>query len=415
MARVQLLVDLRRLHHQFHVMEGQAKKEGGGVAKKKFKIPPQVLDFLHDGVVAQSDMEFELKLGQLIDTKSWVKYDLSIPAGRNKIIETNPIGTRFSSQVPNTAFKNLNATLNEWVRDPSNSKYGQLTYTRTLEMDMAYRDENQEKIRVTYSLRGNDQPRAIQKQKLRPKIIYFSGEAELDIRMSAAHEYKVELPEDISAWRADSARVKNRMSYRFDLFQVDITEVCGYKDMTPDQVESLVAHKDFRKGLREGAPVSAFSYSKQEWQKGVVKQIRGKDIRIELEETGQTKTLRRDSPFLEHKEHTILPEVTYEVEVELLPDVLRPAEKRKEVIQQWMEIMFRLRKIAQRPSRHHHHQYYKQKHRHQGERRSAPPHHMQHHVQQPGEKRKHPSVGGKGKDEANDQQPPEKKHHNGSS
>mmetsp|Transcript_21343 Transcript_21343/g.37921 ORF Transcript_21343/g.37921 Transcript_21343/m.37921 type:complete len:238 (+) Transcript_21343:34-747(+) len=197
-------------------------------------------------------------------------------------------------------------------------------------------------------MKSKEPPFAISKEPLQPLTIFWGGATQLDIRISAAYENGMDLPEDMKTWTPESARLKNRISYRFQKYQVDITEVFRYPDLSAEQIESLIKEKEHRMALAVGSEVKVYSYSRRQWQLGKVSQVKDKYLKIKLHNGGEKK-LDRHSVYLAHKDHNITPIVSYEVEVELLPGVLSNEDTREEVIFDWMRCMFHLRKQAMLP------------------------------------------------------------------
>ncbi|GAB5366899.1 hypothetical protein AAMO2058_001183500 [Amorphochlora amoebiformis] len=320
--------------------------------KKKFKIPVEVEAYLHDGLIARSNMEFEIKLGMLIDRKSYSKYKLQgIREGGNKIIGSIPPPARFATQLSPESFHVLNHQLNLWVKQPDRSPWPFIGYARQQDMDVTYSrmvNEENEKIRITYDLSGKEKPYALKKEALKPKTVYFDGKGELDIRISAAQENQVPIPQDLSTWESDGARVKNRILYQFKNFHIDITEVYGYPDIADEDLKGLVDNVNLRSSMGVDTSVRAFSMTRQEWQLGKIIKATPNKVTIKLQAGGE-KVLNRNEIRIEHKGHTVVPVVSYEVEVELKEGILKEESTRNEILHQWISCGFRLKKMAQRP------------------------------------------------------------------
>mmetsp|Transcript_11134 Transcript_11134/g.16676 ORF Transcript_11134/g.16676 Transcript_11134/m.16676 type:complete len:411 (-) Transcript_11134:76-1308(-) len=346
------------------------------------KVPEQVKAYLHEGLIESSNIEFELKLGTVIDQKSYRKPELA-KAGRNKIISSYPNGCKYMAHVPPEVFNNLNGYLNGWMNPKGgNVPWRVEKYSRQQDMDVVYRTNNPQaetdKLRASYDLkRGGEEPLVIAKRPLPPLTIFFGGQNELDVRISAAYEDEHELPEDLDEWRIDSIRIKNRISYKMKHFQIDITEVFGYFDITQEEASAMIKNRNYRMNMKPGSKCRIFSNSRQSWQNATVKSFakNGKAATFTLEGSTEKrpleKTLKRDSAFIESKDITNIPEISYEVELELLPDVLKNKETRYDVMWDWIKCMFHIRKRAHnlgsqksrsQPQRHNRHQHHKSKH-----------------------------------------------------
>eukprot|EP00465_Bigelowiella_longifila_P005319 CAMPEP_0185281920 /NCGR_PEP_ID=MMETSP1359-20130426/66985_1 /TAXON_ID=552665 /ORGANISM="Bigelowiella longifila, Strain CCMP242" /LENGTH=231 /DNA_ID=CAMNT_0027877403 /DNA_START=44 /DNA_END=736 /DNA_ORIENTATION=+ len=227
-------------------------------------------------------------------------------------------------------------------------------------MDAVFKRESGDPVRVSYDLQGSAPPVAVTKEPLPPLLIVYAGQNQLDIRVSAAYEHPTDVPEVAAAATTgsgaekaeegkketgdndengeekkppsiDSIRVKSRITYQFEYYQVDVTTVFAYPDLSAEDANALTTDCDFRATLKKGDAMRVFRSSRQEWFPCVVDSVAEKYIVVKLEDSS-TKKLPRFSPELEKKDHDVLPEVRYEVEVELLPDILSREESRKKIL-----------------------------------------------------------------------------------
>eukprot|EP00471_Norrisiella_sphaerica_P010121 CAMPEP_0184497030 /NCGR_PEP_ID=MMETSP0113_2-20130426/35538_1 /TAXON_ID=91329 /ORGANISM="Norrisiella sphaerica, Strain BC52" /LENGTH=328 /DNA_ID=CAMNT_0026883957 /DNA_START=113 /DNA_END=1099 /DNA_ORIENTATION=- len=293
-----------------------------------------------------------------------MKADLGVTEGKNKFVSHYPEGCKFEAQIQDQMFRNLNAELNGWVRKPDGPVK---KYSRALDLDAIYKDKSGNKrVRVTYDLKAKEAPLAILKEPIPPLTIFWGGTSQLDIRISAAYEIPTDVPQDMQEWEVDAVRVKSRISYDFEYFQVDITRVFGYSGISQEEGEMLTSNSDYRSKLTVGSQVKAFRASKQEWFPCTVKALNEKTVTVEFEDKS-IKKLERYGPDVEHKDHNIIPDVSSEVEIELHPRVLSREDTREMIIAKWLRCAFELRKIAMRqpqtslPQSHHHHRH---RHRH---------------------------------------------------
>mmetsp|Transcript_27141 Transcript_27141/g.37622 ORF Transcript_27141/g.37622 Transcript_27141/m.37622 type:complete len:395 (-) Transcript_27141:46-1230(-) len=352
-----------------------------GGNKKEPKLPYQLETYLHPGLLAKKNLEFEMKLGLLIDKMSFRKPDIGIEEGKNKFVQSYPDNCRFESQVEYRVFRSLNKLLNKFCKDGVGTKtpLGVFRkYSRMLCMDAVFKSETGDPVRVSYDLHGSEPPIAVTKEPLPPLLIVWAGQNQLDIRVSAAYEHPADVPvvassaatssstektkeegkkepgdgeegEEKKPPSIDSVRVKSRITYQFEYYQVDVTTVFAYPDISSEDGKALTSNCDFRAKLKKGDAVRVFRSSRQEWLPCVVDSVTEKCIVVKFEDNS-TKQLARFGPELEKKDHDVLPEVRYEVEVELLPDILTEEESRKRILWKWLQCILLLRSHAMRPS-----------------------------------------------------------------
>mmetsp|Transcript_29622 Transcript_29622/g.72168 ORF Transcript_29622/g.72168 Transcript_29622/m.72168 type:complete len:351 (+) Transcript_29622:118-1170(+) len=321
------------------------------MSAQSFPIPAEVDMFLHEGLVSRPSIELELKLGMLIDKTSFGKVDykqMGIQEGKNKFIprEKYPTNSRFASEVSANQYGKINQSLNKWFQE--HKYFGKGRYVRTLDFDVIYKDEKGTQVRVTYDASGKEPPYAITKEPIAPLTLVFGRQDSLDIRISASHENATDMPEDISAWILNSARTKSRISYIYEFFRIDITQVYGYSELEPEDGKELIEHAADRKDWSAGSEVHVFSSSLQKWVPGTVEKVeQEKYLYIKRNDNDKSKRYSRLAVDLAHKGHTSDPEISYEVEVELLQGVLKNKETRKRVIHKWMQCIHLLKTAAE--------------------------------------------------------------------
>jgi len=231
----------------------------------------EIQHWMYDQCALSEHVEIEAKLGRLLTFNNTVEdgsdsLNLSSSAEEKNEeiriaeklgikslawIDTHKTGGYFESTVNEEVFRHLNNTFNKWYsnsncpperRVPNLQKlaFPKLTYKRTKTLDKIYSLDKSSSIRVSIDMA---QPHCIKeviekKKKSSMNIVYPS--AKWDLRISASIENVVPKP---IGQIVSSIRAKDRISYQFDCFTIDISSIHTYSEgLTKEFIDEII-HK----------------------------------------------------------------------------------------------------------------------------------------------------------------------------
>ncbi|KAJ3193675.1 mRNA-capping enzyme subunit beta [Irineochytrium annulatum] len=163
-------------------------------------------------------LEIEAKLGVLVDRRSNQRLGLPVETECEfKVLSENfATELRFESNMTMEQHFKFNQLLNKMV-----SEQRGVQYTHLYELDQFYRTGSR-KVRVTTDKKEGGPPKAcVEKKRIADLNIYFP-KSFLDYRISINLEIPSKVPED---GRMEHQRDKDRLSYLYQKFQVDLTQV----------------------------------------------------------------------------------------------------------------------------------------------------------------------------------------------
>eukprot|EP00761_Pharyngomonas_kirbyi_P014172 gb/GECH01014202.1/.p1 GENE.gb/GECH01014202.1/~~gb/GECH01014202.1/.p1 ORF type:complete len:325 (+),score=85.87 gb/GECH01014202.1/:1-975(+) len=171
-------------------------------------------------------LEIEAKLGRILYRENSMRVDTN--ALSETILDTSNGDLFFQSSIENLDFVVINQQLNRRVEK------GQCKYVHFQETDYFYKT-SRGRVRYTEKI-GNDGKKAtfaLMKQKLEHIDIFRGPRTVLDFRISASSEEHVD-PTIVQGLEPTMERKKDRRSYLFNLWQLDMTTVTK-REILPDK------------------------------------------------------------------------------------------------------------------------------------------------------------------------------------
>jgi hypothetical protein len=163
-------------------------------------------------------IEIEGRIGKLLDKSSDNRW--KFPIASDTLLSSKSEQFKFEPRLSVGVFEQLNILLNEKVRAAPN----EITYKRTREIDRFYRNrESGVKTRVTLDPETMQPLRAIIKEK-KKSFDFMCPIVQLDYRITISLEIIVNSKAEEWGTPLDE-RVKDRMSYEFGMWKIDITVV----------------------------------------------------------------------------------------------------------------------------------------------------------------------------------------------
>jgi len=212
-----------------------------------------VIEFISKKVASSPDVEIEARLGKIVLTNADADSDLSrhgLPVETMCQVNREKMHTnvRFESGVPHEKLKHFNKTLNNWLTNsqnpevpPSKQKfYPNIGYKRTTHIDRFFEiEDSKNRIRETRDPKSGKILNTIIKEGM-GSMEFHMPKTDFDFRISASLEKPV--PPVPSDRNPDTIRKKNRLSYTFECFSIDITTVESWENPTREIAESVMDH-----------------------------------------------------------------------------------------------------------------------------------------------------------------------------
>jgi len=208
-----------------------------------------VTDFISTKVAASPDVEIEARLGKLVISNGDSDSDLSrqgLPVETMCQVNREKMHTnvRFESGVPHEKMRHLNKVFNNWTNNsknppPQNKQFfPDITYKRTKEIDRFYSiEDSKQRIRETICSETGIVKATIIKEKMGSIEIHMPKTA-FDFRISASLEKPV--PQVEKGRHPDCIRKKDRISYEFECFSIDVTTISTWDGPTPACAEDIM-------------------------------------------------------------------------------------------------------------------------------------------------------------------------------
>eukprot|EP01080_Neovahlkampfia_damariscottae_P010844 gene10844-3464_t len=172
------------------------------------------------------NIEIEGKIGRIIDKRTEKRISLPV---QNEVI-LNTTDTYFLSNVDDSTFKLLNHFLNQRysaINQNVNYKGPKMKYEKKRECDLFYKNsKSYDKIRVAIDSDTQKPLKSIQKEK-KINLDFHVPNLYHDFRITIAVEFQREFPKETDV--AQRQREKDRISYYFDNYQIDISVVTESK------------------------------------------------------------------------------------------------------------------------------------------------------------------------------------------
>lgn len=170
-------------------------------------------------------IEIEAKIGKLLHRSSDNR--CSLPVSTETILKPGYDQYNFSSTLDMDVFRQLNLFLNEQYTKSQKIQGGKITYKRTKECDLFYHSkEKQKRVRVSVDPETRKQLRSIIKEK-KKNFDFYCPYSSFDFRITLSLENVVPFPKDEEIPFLE--RYKDRLSYEFDVWKIDITTVTESK------------------------------------------------------------------------------------------------------------------------------------------------------------------------------------------
>eukprot|EP01083_Nonionella_stella_P008469 24446_1 len=166
-------------------------------------------------------------------------------------IDLKKTGGHFESTVDETVFKHLNVLFNNWYANCNsppqnrlpqlrNTKFPKLLFKRSRTVDKIYQSpgDRSSSIRVTLDMNNGARIKEVIEKKKKASMNICCPGSKFDIRISASVENIVPKPQ---RQIVSSLRCKDRISYQYDYFSIDITTTYTYCEaLTPQFINDLI-------------------------------------------------------------------------------------------------------------------------------------------------------------------------------
>lgn len=162
-------------------------------------------------------------MGHLIDRNTCQR--IKLPIRSEALISSTFTDCSFNSTLDETTFKKLNTLLNQRVQQLSTMKDyigPKITHKHIKELDRFYKYKGGGYIRVAIDPQTQKMKRAIRKTRLQ-NLDFYCPHEQFDFRVSINLEEETEFPNEDDT--PDHERSKDRLSYIFYPYQIDITVV----------------------------------------------------------------------------------------------------------------------------------------------------------------------------------------------
>lgn len=167
-------------------------------------------------------IEIEGRVGVLLDKSSDNRW--KFPISSETLLSSKCEQFKFVPYLSVEIFQHLNVYLNDKV----NKSPKDVTYKRTKEIDRFYKKRDTgDKIRVSLDPQSMQPIRAILKDK-KKNFDFLCPQSLFDFRVTVSLENTVEFKTDDDNVVPQMERVKDRLSYQFDIWTIDITSVSEY-------------------------------------------------------------------------------------------------------------------------------------------------------------------------------------------
>ncbi|KAI8053339.1 CYTH-like domain-containing protein [Syncephalis plumigaleata] len=185
--------------------------------------------------ITRSHLEIELKFGRLVDKQTGQRIHLPVIT-ETVIAPGEDRWMRFESNMPAEWHQHLNTRLNRRVEETQQANYRghRLSYRRVPECDRFYPDELG-RIRVSVDWETKKVlPNGIVRKNRLDNLQIYSPFSPFDFRISINEEVPVE---KMPSGEWVSERRKNRISYKHQHCQVDLTQVTTERNVTTHELE----------------------------------------------------------------------------------------------------------------------------------------------------------------------------------
>ncbi|KAL0482390.1 hypothetical protein AKO1_013015 [Acrasis kona] len=182
--------------------------------------------------LTKDNVEIQGKIGKVVDRSTQIPLSdlMSTVQTRSEsaLVHRHP-NSEFVSSLSKQTFQHLNSILNKRYKDLQDAKANKdykgptMEYHRVLEVDRFYKDKNSSDwIRVSIDPDTEMKKRAIRKTRLQ-NLDYFCPHRCWDFRITVSEELELPLPSDKEVPICE--RRKDKLSYTFDMWRIDITVV----------------------------------------------------------------------------------------------------------------------------------------------------------------------------------------------
>ena len=238
-------------------------------------LSSEVQNWMYEQCALSEHIEIEAKLGRLLTYKEPNPEDIDIIHNNggghggdeqkgeeiriyDKIglkslawIDLHKTGGYFESTVTEEVFRHLNGTFNKWYancnsipqrRIPALQKipFPKLKYKRNRTVDKIYQQngDKSSSVRVTIDMKDPNHIKEVIEKKKKSSMNICYPKSKWDIRISASIENVVPKPQNQIV---SSLRCKDRISYQYDYFSIDITSTYTYSEaLTPSFIQNVI-------------------------------------------------------------------------------------------------------------------------------------------------------------------------------
>jgi len=242
-------------------------------------IEPFVQRWMYDQCALSSNIEIEAKLGKLL---TYVEPDptdeMQSEGGEVRLheklglmscalVDLKKSGGHFESTVTMEVFQRLNLLLNGWYSNCNTPPSGRLQqlqqsafpamqYKRAKTVDKIYQRDGDKgsAVRVTIDMKDPNRIAEVIEKKKKSSINICYPKSKWDIRISASIENVVPKPQ---GQIVSSLRCKDRISYKYDYFSIDITTTFTFAEgLTPNFIQEIMHKFGTNQALPRGSKSS---------------------------------------------------------------------------------------------------------------------------------------------------------------
>ncbi|KAI9030347.1 CYTH-like domain-containing protein [Hyaloraphidium curvatum] len=204
--------------------------------------------------VGRPNLEIEAKLGVIFDKQTGRRVNMGIDT---EAVVRDYGATRFESNMTEQQHQFFNTLLNDRVQRAR----PEVRYEHKYELDEFFEVQGAQKVRVTKDFKSNKVTASIQKQRLANLDVHIP-ESLVDYRISVNVEHQVPVP---YGRYPVSRRQKDRISYTYDAFSIDLTQVWNLHAQGNERQSAEASHELEIEFLDANATLGPHA---QEWNRG---------------------------------------------------------------------------------------------------------------------------------------------------
>ena len=237
-------------------------------------LSSEVQNWIYEQCALSEHVEIEAKLGRLLTWKDVMNNDM-VTMGtmdeneqkqgdeirlHDKIgikslawVDLHKTGGHFESSVDENVFRHLNNIFNKWysncnsppqsrIKELQKLQFPKLQYKRNRTVDKIYQSQGDKSssVRVTIDMKEPNKIKEVIEKKKKSSMNIVYPKSKWDLRISASIENVVPKPQ---GQMVSAIRCKDRISYQYDYFSIDITSTYTYSKGLTSQFINDIIHK----------------------------------------------------------------------------------------------------------------------------------------------------------------------------